>query len=186
MATLRTTYVLDRRGVYQPPWLDDSDLDDDPPSPEWPFDHVPGARAIRESSPGTLPGEPPATALAPARRAAAASAMAIAAAMVVTFGVGWWVGQVHPPRGEERSLARTVRSPAKSVRAEAEMAPALVAIARIPQASPPAPVWRSSPVPAPFGPAAPLPSTVPLAPVALAAREKPTKPLAPVFVPTDL
>jgi hypothetical protein len=177
MVTPQITYALDRRGGSQPAWLDDSDLDDDPPSPEWPFDGAPGARESLENSYRAPPAELSATFPPAPRRGAAVPAMAIAAAMIMTFGVGWWVGRVHPPPDQEPSVARTVRSSAKSIRAEAEMAPAIVTA---PQA-PAIPVWRSSPARAPLAPEVHV-----APPAALVAPEKPTETVAPVFVPTDL
>jgi hypothetical protein len=187
MATSQNTYVLDRRAAYQPAWLPDSDLDDDPPSPEWPFDSIPGARASLESSLDTTP-HAELSARAPVRRAAATAAMAIAAAMVMTFGVGWWVGRVHPPRDEGPSLARTARGSAKAVRAEAQTAPALFTIVTAREALA-VPLWRPSPAPAPRAPVtpiAPMPRLAPVASIASIAPEKPAEPVAPVFVPTEL
>lgn len=178
MASPQNTYVLDRRGAYQPAWLDDSDLDDDPPSPEWPFDGGPRASVGSELGP---PHAEISTALPPLpRHGAAAAAMAITVAMITTFGFGWWVGRVPPP--PEPTVARTVRSSAMALRAEAEMASPIVMIATAPEAA--VPVWRSSPALAPL---APMPRVAPVAPpVTLVASDKPTETVAPVFVPTEL
>jgi hypothetical protein len=183
MVTPQNTYALDRRRGSQPAWLDDSDLDDDPPAPEWPFDAVPGARQSLESSHAVPPADLSATFAPASRRRAAVPALAIAALMAMTFGVGWWVGWVHPPRDQEPSVARTVRHPAKAVRAEAQMAPAIVTIATASQA-PTVPAWGPSPARAPLAPVARVAPAA--APVALVASEKPTEPVARVFVPTEL
>jgi len=182
MVTPQNTYALDRRRGSQPAWLDDSDLDDDPPAPEWPFDAVPVARESLEGSHGAPPAELSATSAPALRRRAAVPAMAIAALMVTTFCAGWWVGWVHPLRDQEPSVARTVRGSAKAVRAEAQMAPAIVTIAAAPEA-PTVPVWRPGPARAPLAPVAP---TARVAPVALVASEKPAETVARVFVPTEL
>jgi hypothetical protein len=181
MGTPQTTYALDRRGAHQPAWLDDSDLDDDPPSPEWPFDSIPGARASLESA-GAPRAELPSTVARAPQRVTAAPAMAIAAAMIVTFGVGWWAGRVHPPRDQEPSVAHVVRSSAKAARREAQEAALVFAGAATPQA-PAVPVPGPSPARAP---AVPVASVALVASVASVASEKPTDTVARVFVPTEL
>jgi hypothetical protein len=178
MATPQSSHALDGRAANEPVWLDDSDLiDDDPPSPEWPFDVVPGALANPEDFYGAQHAAFSATVPPPPRHSAAVPAMAIAAAIVMTFGVGWWVGRVHPPPDQEPSMARTVRGSAHSVRAEA--APAILTTAKSRHA-PAIPISRPNPAPAPFARVAPVP------PVAPVASEKPTEAAARVFVPTDL
>ncbi len=179
MATLQTTYALDRRGVPQPAWLDDRDLEDDPPSPGWPFERIDGSLPSCEDALRAPDVERFATVPPPPPRSAGGRAIAIAAAMILTFGVGWWVGRVHPPRDQEPSVARTMRSLATVVRTEADVAPTILAAATIPQA-PAVAVSRSSPAPARIVPAASV------APEALVAPEKPTDTVAGVFVPAEL
>ncbi len=115
----------------------------------------------------------------PLARSAGGRAIAIAAAMVMTFGVGWWVGRVHPPRNQEPSVARTVRTPVSATRTEADEAPTILSIATIPPA-PAVAVSRSSPAPAR------MVAVAPAAQDALLAPEKPTDTVAAVFVPTEL
>jgi hypothetical protein len=189
MAALQNTYVLDRRGAPQPAWLDDRDLEDDPPSSGWPFERVDASlpslenalRAPRAESFASIPPPPP--------RSAAVPAIAIAAALMMTFGVGWWVGQVRAPREQEPGVARTVRSSATAVRTEADLAPAVLALAMVPQA-PAVAVSRSSPAPARIVPVAALVPVAPVAPIAPApslASEQPTDTQSRgVFVPTEL
>jgi hypothetical protein len=187
MATLQNTYVLDRRGAPQPAWLDDRDLEDDPPSSGWPFERVDASLPSLEnalSAPdverfASVPPPPP-------PRSATVPAMAIAAALIMTFGVGWWVGRVHPPRDQEPSVARMVRTSATAVRTEADVAPAIFTIAAVPQALAVA-VSRSSPAPAGIVLVAPLAPVAPVAPAASLASEQPTDTQSRgVFVPTEL
>jgi len=44
----------------------------------------------------------------PQRRSIAVPAMGIAAAMVITFGVGWWLGHSHPPPGDVAQPETTI------------------------------------------------------------------------------
>jgi hypothetical protein len=98
--------------------------------------------------------------------------------MIMTFGVGWWVGRVHPPRDQESSVARTMRTPVRAARRDADVAPAILTIATIPQA--PAVLPGSSLAPAR------MVAVAPVAPDTLLASEKPTDTVALVFVPTEL
>jgi hypothetical protein len=174
MATPQSSHALDGRAANEPVWLDDSDLiDDDPPSAEWPFDAVPFALAKLEDFHGAQHHAFSATVPPPPRHSAAVPAMAIAAAIIMTFGVGWWVGRVHPPPDQEPSVARMVRGSAHSVRAE--VAPAILTIAT---ARPAPAIFISRPRPAP----APAPAST----VAPVASERPTEAVPQVFVPTDL
>jgi hypothetical protein len=172
MAKPQSTYALDRRSGSQPAWLDDLDLEDDPASAEWPFERITRYPASLEYTLAPPRAERSAT-VPPPRRGATVSAMAIATVMIVTFGAGWWVGMVHPARDHDPSVMRTTRSSARAVRAEADVAPATLAIATAPQA-PAVPVPRWSPLPAP----------VSVAPVASVAPVTSLVPL--VFVPSEL
>jgi hypothetical protein len=179
MATPQSTYALDRRGASQPAWLDDRDLEDDPPSPGWPFERVDGSLPSFEDALRAPDVERFATVPPPPRRSAGVRAIAVAAAMIMTFGVGWWAGQVRAPRDQEPSVARMVRSLATVVRTEADVAPTILVIATVPQA-PAVTVSRSIPPPARTA------AVAPDAPDALLAPEKPADTVAAGFVPTEL
>ena len=73
---------------------------------------APAADGLEASTPSDAPTEayrrrlPTFSTLeAPPRRSTAVQAMAIAAAMVSTFGVGWWLGRNHPPPSEVAQAA---------------------------------------------------------------------------------
>lgn len=94
----------------------------------------------------------------PQRRSMAVPAMGVAAAMVITFGVGWWLGRDHPPPGEGAQV-QTTSSPAVT------MAPAPPAT---PTPPPVAVTTTSEPAASAPPSAAPPASTAPPEPMASA------------------
>lgn len=128
----------------------------------------------------------------PQKRSLAVPAMAVAAAMVITFGVGWWLGHSHPPPGEGAEQQSTgapavnmppaPTAPATTI-ATAMLdpsAPASASAAAAPSASVPA--APSAPPAAAVLPAAPTPTPVPPSSVA-AAVPQPPRPTPPPYVP---
>ncbi len=91
----------------------------------------------------------------PPRRSSAVQVMAIAAAMVSTFGVGWWLGRTYPPPGDapqavcpEAASPPVAQAPATTAVVPAIVASASAAPAPIASAAASASSAASAPVPA--------------------------------------
>ncbi|HEX8796728.1 MAG TPA: protein kinase [Polyangiaceae bacterium] len=114
------------------------------------------------------------------RRSLAVPVMGIAAAMVITFGVGWWLGHNHPPPGEgaqEQTPSVPVVTMAPAPTAPPSAAPATATPAASSVATPAPPSATTAPAASSAPPVAvtPPPSTVAVAP-------QPPRPTAPTVV----
>ena len=84
-----------------------------------------GSESYRRKMPTFPTMDPP-----PPARSSAIQVMAIAAAMVTTFGVGWWLGRNYPPPGEAPQAAcASLVSPPIAQAPPPAMVPAVVATA---------------------------------------------------------
>jgi hypothetical protein len=128
----------------------------------------------------------------PQRRSFAVPLMGIAAAMVITFGVGWWLGHNHPPPGEgaqvEATSAPVVTVPPElATTASAAMATAApsaiesaapsATASAIPSAMASTAATPSAPTAVAQQPAVPAPATV------AAATPQPPRPAPSPYVP---
>jgi hypothetical protein len=114
----------------------------------------PDIQPIAESAPATAPKDDdayrrklptfPTEIVVPQRRSFAVPIMGIAAAMVITFGIGWWLGHSHPPPTEGAQVQTS---------APVETAPA----------EPTTPPSASTATPAPSAIASAVPSAAPSA-----------------------
>jgi len=68
------------------------------------------------------------------RRSFAVPLMGIATAMVITFGVGWWLGHNHPPPGEGAQVEATTVAPVVTTPADPTTAPSPATLATAPSA----------------------------------------------------
>lgn len=127
----------------------------------------------------------------PPKRSPAVQAMAIAAAMVTTFGVGWWLGSTHPPPGQvtqavcpsytspaaftpTATLTTPMVTPAGSAVAPTPSSPASAVASASASASVPA--WAMAPRPPSTwaAPNVPIPATAPVAPTTEGTTGSPT------------
>lgn len=128
----------------------------------------------------------------PRRRSLAVPAMAVAAAMVVTFGIGWWLGHNHPPPGdgaEEQNTSTSgpvVTMPPAPTASPATMTTVTATIASSPVAPAPPSATPSASAAAPAVPSAPAAATTaapaPSPPPSVAVAAQPPRPASPPYV----
>lgn len=124
----------------------------------------------------------------PQRRSLAVPAMAVAAAMIVTFGVGWWLGHNHPPPGEGAEVETTsvpvvTMPPAPTTPPVTATPPPLPVASVAPSA---ATTMTAPPTPAPTAPPATTPTPVaspPATSIAAAAPQPPRTAPPPYVAP---
>lgn len=126
------------------------------------------------------------------RRSIAVPAMGIAAAMVITFGVGWWLGHSHPPPGEgaqeQTTSVPVVTMPPAPITPPPAATSAVTTAATAPSAAPPAASSAAAaPLAATSAPAAvltPPPAAMPAPPpgTAIAVAPPAPRPTAPPVV----
>jgi serine/threonine-protein kinase len=124
----------------------------------------------------------------PPRRSSAVQVMAIAAAMVSTFGVGWWLGRNFPPPTDAPQVVcpSTVSPPVVQAPATTAVVPAVVATASTapaPSASAVASASASAAAKAPASATAAAATTAPASSTVTAAVSRPTTAMAPAVPP---
>jgi hypothetical protein len=112
----------------------------------------------------------------PQRRSFAVPLMGIAAAMVITFGIGWWLGHNHPPPSEGAQVEATTVAPAVTKPPEPTMPPNAATATPAPSAgASEAPSAAASAVPS----ATASTPAAPSAPTAVAAQQVVAQPAVP-------